>query len=274
VNLGFLGSEADGTYEPGSLPGVPGVPSLAFGLSHSACRLNGSGYLDMPGGALDFTGPLSLVLWAKADPANGYLQTIASKGAGSYRLLLDGTGHARFADGEQPFGDLVGPGRIDDGAWHQLAGVYDGVNTESLYVDGQVAASTTGATAALAGTENDLFIGSNPDVGLFQLFNGVVDEVCILTNALSAAQVQQLFAAGANAPPLPPLFKSITPNGGALLLTWSAVAGRLYQLQYKTVLTQTNWNNLGTAITATNITASASDVLIDSQRFYRVVLLP
>src|SRR5262249_21657150 len=174
-----------------SLPGVPGVPSTTFDPGNFACRLNGSSYLDMPGFPLDFSGPLSLVLWAKVDPANGNVQTIASKGTGSYRLWLDGSGHPHFADGEQPSGDLVGGGRIDDGVWHQLAGVYDAANSEFLYVDGQLVASTSSATAPVAGNGNDLFIGSNPDVGLFELFNGVVDEVSIFTSALSSAQVQQ-----------------------------------------------------------------------------------
>ncbi len=273
LNLGWLGSAANGLYEPGALPGVPGVPSPVFGQSNYACQLNGPGYIDMAGWALNFTGPLSLALWIKANPANGSLQTIASKGASSYRLILDGTGHPRFADGGQPSGDVIGPARIDDGAWHQLIGVYDGANTESLYVDGQLAASTNGATAAVAGNGSDFLIGVNPDEALVPLFNGVVDEVCIFTNALSAAQVQQLFLAAIPALPAPPVFQRITHVGGAVLLTWSAVAGKVYQVQYNTALTQTNWNNLGNAITATNSALSASDVMPGSQRFYRVLLL-
>src|SRR5262249_29389877 len=124
IAFGFLGSAANGFYEAGSVPAVPGVPGPAFGSNNYACQLSRSGYLDLSsGGVLNFTGPLSLVLWVKASPASGNTQTIASRGAGSYRLLLDGSGHPRFADGEQPFGDLVFLGRIDDGAWHQLAGV-------------------------------------------------------------------------------------------------------------------------------------------------------
>ena len=40
-------------------------------------------------------------------------------------------------------------------------------------------------------------------------------------------------------------------------------------------LTQTNWSNSGELITATNTTATASDVIgADRQRYYRVVLSP
>jgi len=274
INLGLLGGAADGTYEPGSRPGALGVPGSAFGADNTACQFDGSGYANMAGWALNLNGPLTVALWAKTDPASGNLQTLLSRGLGSYRLLLDGSGFPHFADGEQPCGDLVGPNRIDDGAWHQLVGVYDGATTESLYVDGQLGASTNGATALVAGNGNDLFIGADPDLGFYQLFHGVVDEVCVLTNALSAAQVQQLFAAVDNPLRVSPSFRGIEREGQTVVLTWTAVAGNLYQVQYKMVLTQADWNDLGTPIPATSNTASTSDPVTSTQRFYRVVLLP
>jgi hypothetical protein len=57
----------------------------------------------------------------------------------------------------------------------------------------------------------------------------------------------------------------------AFALTWSAVAGNTYQVQYKTNLTQAAWINL-TTITASNWTGAASvQVGAEPQRFYRVV---
>jgi pro-kumamolisin-like protein/concanavalin A-like lectin/glucanase superfamily protein/BACON domain-containing protein len=274
LNVGFLGSAANGAYQPGCLPGVVGVPGPGLGPNNFASQFNGTGYLDIPGGALNFTGPVSFALWTKPAPANGSLQTISGRGAGSYRLLLDASGHPHFADGAQPSGDVVGPARIDDGSWHQLVGVYDGANSEFLYVDGLLAASTTGATAPVGGNSDDLLIGANADVGLFQLFNGVVDEVCLFTNALTAAQVGQLFSVVGNSLRVPPVIQGIERNQGAVLLTWSAVAARSYQLQYKVSLAQTDWTNLGPVITANDSTLSASDLTTDSQRFYRVILLP
>jgi hypothetical protein len=48
----------------------------------------------------------------------------------------------------------------------------------------------------------------------------------------------------------------------------------VYQVQYKTNLLQTNWINLGNAITATNVTATATNLIgSDPQRFYRLQLL-
>jgi uncharacterized repeat protein (TIGR03803 family) len=73
----------------------------------------------------------------------------------------------------------------------------------------------------------------------------------------------------------PPAFQTVTKSNNLLVLSWSAAQGQKYQLQYKTNLNSTNWFNLGNQTTAAGGTISASDLLgSNSQRFYRVVLLP
>jgi hypothetical protein len=72
----------------------------------------------------------------------------------------------------------------------------------------------------------------------------------------------------------PPAFQAFTLTGTTLNLSWSATAASSYQVQYKTDLAQTNWINLGSPITATGTTATATDSTTNSQRFYRIVLLP
>jgi hypothetical protein len=58
-------------------------------------------------------------------------------------------------------------------------------------------------------------------------------------------------------------------------LTWRAIVGMVYQVQFKTSLDQPDWSQLIAPVHATNSTASASDKLgPDAQRFYRVSLLP
>jgi len=72
----------------------------------------------------------------------------------------------------------------------------------------------------------------------------------------------------------PPVLQAMTQTDGTITLAWSATAGQTYQVQYKTDLTQPDWTNL-LAVTATNSTAAASDVLNSSpQRFYRTIWLP
>jgi uncharacterized repeat protein (TIGR03803 family) len=77
------------------------------------------------------------------------------------------------------------------------------------------------------------------------------------------------------ASPPQPVFQSVTRAGGTITLTWSALAGQTYQLQFKTNLNQMNWNNLGSVIIATNSAATALDPIgPDPQRFYRVKIGP
>ena len=81
---------------------------------------------------------------------------------------------------------------------------------------------------------------------------------------------------GATAPgfilPSPPAFQAVAQTNHALTLTWSTVAGQVYQIQYTTNLAQANWNDLGYPLVATNGVVTVSDTIgPDPQRFYRVV---
>jgi hypothetical protein len=77
------------------------------------------------------------------------------------------------------------------------------------------------------------------------------------------------------APPLPPQFQAPALVGGSLQLSWTSVSGTAYQVQYSTNLSQTNWINFGNVITADTNSTTTNDLLgSDSQRFYRVVILP
>ena len=72
-----------------------------------------------------------------------------------------------------------------------------------------------------------------------------------------------------------PAFQSVTHSNGSLNLTWSAMSGLGYQLQYTTNLFNPVWINLGIPVTASNATVTATDsALSDPQRFYRLTLLP
>jgi hypothetical protein len=58
-------------------------------------------------------------------------------------------------------------------------------------------------------------------------------------------------------------------------LTWSAVIGRTYRVQYKADLTDPDWTDLSPDVSASGNTASLTDIsAAGSQRFYRVELLP
>ena len=73
----------------------------------------------------------------------------------------------------------------------------------------------------------------------------------------------------------PVVFQTVSQTGGVIAFAWTAIAGRSYQVEYNSDLNQTNWNVLGSPVTATDSMLTASDTLgAQSQRFYRVMLLP
>jgi uncharacterized repeat protein (TIGR03803 family) len=71
-----------------------------------------------------------------------------------------------------------------------------------------------------------------------------------------------------------PLSFSLSLSNKIPSFTISSVAGKTYQLQYKTNLTQA-WSNIGSAQLATNSTLKLNDgAVTGQQRFYRVYQLP
>jgi hypothetical protein len=75
---------------------------------------------------------------------------------------------------------------------------------------------------------------------------------------------------------LPPVFQTVVQAAGLLTFTWTAVPGRMYQVQYTINLSQTAWSDFGSATLATSSTMSASDSVAPApaQAWYRIILLP
>ena len=77
--------------------------------------------------------------------------------------------------------------------------------------------------------------------------------------------------------PLPPqaLIPAVIGSDGTFSLSWSAIPGRTYQVQYKTDLNEAEWNDFGAPITAHDLTITIDDLIgANARRFYRVGLLP
>jgi hypothetical protein len=81
---------------------------------------------------------------------------------------------------------------------------------------------------------------------------------------------------GRSAPQVPsqPEIESVVLTDGIAAITWSAIKGGTYQVQYKDDLSATNWNELSTTVSANGGTATATNAVGNvPQRFYRVLLL-
>ena len=73
----------------------------------------------------------------------------------------------------------------------------------------------------------------------------------------------------------PPVLQPPQCSNGVIQLTWTAVPGRTYRLQFKLSLAAADWTDLLPDITATDSLASFTDPSGSApQRFYRLLLLP
>ena len=82
---------------------------------------------------------------------------------------------------------------LGDTNWHHVVGIYNGSNV-LLYVDGVLGTKTQGALSGptKTGATTPLTIGS--DLGLAYEVNGSIDNVMIYNRALSAREIQSLYA--------------------------------------------------------------------------------
>ncbi len=165
---------------------------------------------------------------------------------------------------------------VTTNAWYHLVGTFDGA-TMNLYVDGVLHASGSHPYPVDYGT-SPMFFGTSGETWDGRLA-GTLDELSLYDRALTAQEVAVLYASGSGGKcpqtSWAPGFQSVARGTGTIGFTWVSTLGRAYQLQYTTSLTQANWLNLGAAITATDSTTSASDLIgPDRQRFYRVMVMP
>jgi hypothetical protein len=72
-----------------------------------------------------------------------------------------------------------------------------------------------------------------------------------------------------------PVIQEISLSNNFVTITWTAIAGQTYRLEYRTDLIGNGWTNLPPDVTATGPTASKSDSILSStQKFYRVFVVP
>ena len=72
--------------------------------------------------------------------------------------------------------------------------------------------------------------------------------------------------------PIPSILFQPKRTNNAFQFSWNTLTGLVYQVQYKTNLLQTNWINLSGSLPTTNTLMTTSDVITNSQRFYRIQL--
>jgi hypothetical protein len=205
--------EAGGLTATDSVGGVTGTlqGSATFvpgGIAGNALSLSttNEGVVNMGNKFAFLSGNYSVAFWVKtttteADTVvlskhaagfeNGYLFSIGPTGGGGL------AGKTSFAASEVVPNGLTSTTTVNDGAWHQIVGVYTAGGNHSIYVDGAPAEQSK-ATVPMIDNVAAFYVGGvgaigNPTVADGR-YTGLVDDLQLYNNALTDAEVNTLFA--------------------------------------------------------------------------------
>lgn len=209
-------NETSGLTAVDRIGGVNGnlVGGVAFiptdGISGGAIQIT-DGYINM-GNNFPSSATFSIQAWVKLSPGDtSGMVPVAKHWAGiaqGYFLAInniqDGytqTNTEGFYSANGSYQTAVGGPSVNDGLWHQLLGVYNN-GTTSIYVDGGLAGS---GSAGYADNSADFMIGGIFNYGgtPVNAFHGLIDEVKVYDNALSASDVIDLYSSTINPVPIP-----------------------------------------------------------------------
>ncbi len=80
---------------------------------------------------------------------------------------------------------------ITDGQWHHIGFAWDG-SLRHLYVDGAEVAKDTRASSGLESADGGLYIGAGETLDAASFFSGLIDDVRIYNQSLSAEEIKEL----------------------------------------------------------------------------------
>jgi uncharacterized repeat protein (TIGR03803 family) len=166
------------------------------------------------------------------------------------------------SDGATAYGSLL---QLPDG------NLYGTTAYGGAYNDGTVFRITPDGTLTILAWF-DGYNGANPESALVQGSGGALYGTTLSGGVNGNGTI---FRVTMPVSRVAPVFQTVAQTNGTFMLTWSALPGQRFQLQYCSDLVSGNWNDLGGVLTSAGSTVTASDVMgSTSQRFYRVQLLP
>lgn len=192
------GTGRDGTYAGGVTLGEAGAPSSEV---DTAARFDGTDdYVTIPdAAAFDFTGTASFTIeaWVKPAALDATFRRVVDKeasGVGGWGMHLHTTSGLTVyrVNGGTVQTAAAPASRFTAGAWHHVAGTYDGT-TIRVYVNG-VERGTGASGTAIPATAQVVAIGRSTDFGAY--FGGTIDDVALYGSALSAARILDHYEAG------------------------------------------------------------------------------
>jgi len=166
-----------------------------------------------------------------------------------------------------------------DGKWHHIVAVYPDAASRHVYVDGVLAASASVTQAYFTGTDQVAVGSNNRRTTLTDPFDGLIDDVKMWNEALTAGEVAAVYADGLGdvaANPLP-LGNAVDPAVTATL-SWTAPrnytpAGYNLVLRKATQASEPNFAAPGNIIEITNgmaVSPTAVSLDYDATYYWRV----
>ena len=227
--------DSSGNSLDGKLKGDAHVvldPAMGHVLS-----LDGDGdYVDFGNDpAFDITDSITITAWIKINTFDAYCQAIVTKGDTAWRVQrARESSSIEFAcsglvlpkaDYDTNFwGRLEGRKSVEDGGWHHVAGVYDGVEIR-LYVDG-VLDNAREAQGTINTNDYPVHVGANADEtvkGGMRYWKGFIDGVHMYSCALDQTQIRVLVSEtgrGRPSVPNPSDGKCLGKTVGPVQLSW------------------------------------------------------
>ncbi len=171
---------------------------------------------------LSVTGALSLSAWIKPESTTAATHfNIIGKWDDtnlSYLLTQYGDEVRLFIDTDT-FLVTTATSNLVTGTWYHVAGTYDPrTRIANVFVNGELAATSTGAPSAIGDTGETFLVGAaHYSFGGSDYYDGLIDEPRIYNRALSPAEIRQLYAT----PPSPVGYWNLDDNSGSTALDTS-----------------------------------------------------
>lgn len=178
-------------------------PTHILSLFGDALNFAGGQYVSVPSSSSLEPAQVTVEAWVRSSSGGGgAFSYVLSKGAsgcdaGSYGMFVSAAGGLVFMiyDGTSFYVSPDAGSSVWDGAWHHVAGLFDGTGV-SLYFDGNQVGTATPAPIAInysLPTSDDLYIGAfRGDCELF--FTGDIDAVRIWSRPLDPGEISQAAA--------------------------------------------------------------------------------
>ncbi len=155
--------------------------------------------------SLDISDGITVDAWFNTNSSS--TEILAFKGEGSASnhnrnfyifLQADGDIYSDIGDGANEATAISSGVDYSDGNWHHVALTEDGTNIK-LYVDGQLAASSSSSSVGSTSNTNDAYIGY---LSSGYEFDGLIDEFRISNTARTASEIRQAYEVGRRTHPI------------------------------------------------------------------------